>query len=68
MTRIAISGHRGLPPEVETLIDQAIRMELSRFATTELGGDHRDHHRGGPLASGRQDRVEGSQFAPRDWH
>ncbi len=30
MTRIAVSGHRGLSPTVEALIDRAIRTELSR--------------------------------------
>jgi hypothetical protein len=38
MTRIAISGHRGLSPEVEALIEQAIRAELSRFAVDDLVG------------------------------
>jgi len=38
MTRIAISGHRGLSPEVEALIEQAIRVELSSFAVDDLVG------------------------------
>jgi hypothetical protein len=38
MTRIAISGHRGLSPEVEALIDQAIRAELSRYAVDDTVG------------------------------
>ena len=38
MTRIAISGHRGLSPEVEALIDQAIRAELANFADGDLVG------------------------------
>jgi hypothetical protein len=32
MTRIAISGHRGLSPEVSRLVDQGIRRELVPFA------------------------------------
>jgi hypothetical protein len=38
MTRIAISGHRGLSPEVEAVIDRAIRAELSNFANGDLVG------------------------------
>ena len=38
MTRIAISGHRGLTPEVAALIDQAIRAELAHFAKDDLVG------------------------------
>jgi len=38
MTCIAISGHRGLPPEVELLIDRAIREELAPFVTGEPVG------------------------------
>jgi hypothetical protein len=38
MTRIAISGHRGLSPGVEALINQAIRAELSNFADGDLVG------------------------------
>jgi hypothetical protein len=38
MTRIAISGHRGLSPEVEALIEQAIRAELSNFAVDDMVG------------------------------
>lgn len=34
MPRIAISGHRGLPPDTERLIDQALRAAL-----TEIGPD-----------------------------
>jgi hypothetical protein len=32
MTRIAVSGHRGLSPKVTTLIDTAVRAELAPFA------------------------------------
>lgn len=38
MTRIAISGHRGLSPEVESFIDRTIRDELSRFPSEDLVG------------------------------
>jgi hypothetical protein len=38
MTRIAVSGHRGLSADVEALIDHAIRAELSRFAGINLAG------------------------------
>lgn len=33
MTRIAITGHRGLSPVVSRLVDEAIRRELTRFAS-----------------------------------
>ncbi len=36
MTRLAITGHRGLPPATEKLIDTALRHELARRAG---GGD-----------------------------
>src|SRR5258705_3229550 len=38
MTRIAISGHRGFSPDVETLIDQMVRAELARYAGRDLVG------------------------------
>lgn len=38
MTRIAISGHRGLPPEVEALVDQQIRTELTFYDPATLTG------------------------------
>jgi hypothetical protein len=38
MTRIAISGHRGFSAEVETLISDAIRTELSRYISEDLVG------------------------------
>jgi hypothetical protein len=38
MTRIAVTGHRSLAPDLETAIDQAIRAELARFAAEELVG------------------------------
>lgn len=38
MTRIAISGHRGLAAEVEDFVDRAIRDELSRFVVDDLVG------------------------------
>jgi hypothetical protein len=38
MTRIAVSGHRGLSPHVEALIDQAVRAELSRLTDRDLVG------------------------------
>jgi hypothetical protein len=38
MTRIAISGHRGLSPEVENFVARAIRDELSRFPVDDLVG------------------------------
>jgi hypothetical protein len=38
MTRIAISGHRGLAPEVEDHVAHAIREELSRFVADDLVG------------------------------
>ncbi len=38
MTRIAVSGHRGLSPEIEAFVDQGIRAELARFASDDLVG------------------------------
>lgn len=38
MTRIAISGHRGLAPEVEECVTRTIREELSKFVATSLVG------------------------------
>jgi hypothetical protein len=38
MTRIAISGHRGLSPEVTALVDRAVRAELSRYGRDDLIG------------------------------
>lgn len=37
MTRIAITGHRGLPGEVEVLVDRALRAELTRYAEGLVG-------------------------------
>jgi hypothetical protein len=38
VTRIAVSGHRGFTPEVEELIDKAIRAELQRYCGADLVG------------------------------
>lgn len=38
MTRIAISGHRGLSPQVEALIDQALRAEVAQYTSGDLVG------------------------------
>ncbi|HKT04919.1 MAG TPA: hypothetical protein VJT31_35845 [Rugosimonospora sp.] len=38
MTRIAISGHRGLAPEVETYVDQEIRKQLAASTDGALVG------------------------------
>lgn len=38
MTRIAVTGHRGLPDDTATLIDSAIRAELSASRDDELIG------------------------------
>jgi hypothetical protein len=38
VTRIAVSGHRGLSPEVTDIVDKAIRAELERFRDGELVG------------------------------
>jgi hypothetical protein len=38
VTRIAISGHRGLSAEVEALIEQAIRQRLTPYAASDLVG------------------------------
>lgn len=37
MTRVAISGHRGLSPAVEAIVDHAIRTELAEFAGNLVG-------------------------------
>ncbi|MGH3321286.1 MAG: hypothetical protein ACRDN9_14140 [Streptosporangiaceae bacterium] len=36
--RIAITGHRGLPPETERLITEAVRKELRPYAGDGLAG------------------------------
>jgi hypothetical protein len=38
MTRIAISGHRGFSADVETLVDNAMRAELTRHVTNDVVG------------------------------
>jgi hypothetical protein len=38
MMRIAVSGHRGFSTEVESLIDYAVRAELTRYASDDLVG------------------------------
>lgn len=38
MTRLAITGHRGLPAPTERLIDAALRAELARYAADDLTG------------------------------
>jgi len=38
MTRIAITGHRGFSPDVEALIDRAVRAELDRYPSEDLIG------------------------------
>ena len=38
MTRIAITGHRGLPPATVTLVEEALRSELRRYAGGDLVG------------------------------
>ena len=38
MTHVAFTGHRGLPDDVENLIDQALRTELERFEPADLVG------------------------------
>lgn len=38
MTRIAVTGHRGLSPGVETLIDRAVRAELAHHVGADLVG------------------------------
>lgn len=38
MARIAISGHRGLPPDTEALVDSALRDALSGYGPSELTG------------------------------
>jgi hypothetical protein len=37
LRRIAISGHRGLPPDTERLVDEAVRAELSGQAADVIG-------------------------------
>ncbi|GAA3721420.1 hypothetical protein HDA32_002037 [Spinactinospora alkalitolerans] len=37
MRRIAITGHRGLPPEVEQIIDTAVRGHLGAFGPALVG-------------------------------
>ena len=37
MRRIAISGHRGLPPDTERLVDEAVRAALSGQAADVIG-------------------------------
>jgi hypothetical protein len=37
MTRIAITGHRGLPNDVEALVDRALRAELSPHTGSLVG-------------------------------
>jgi hypothetical protein len=36
--RIAITGHRGLPPETERLVDQAIRQQLAAYPGHDILG------------------------------
>jgi hypothetical protein len=38
MVRLAITGHRLLPAETETLVDQALREEVTRYKGNELVG------------------------------
>jgi hypothetical protein len=38
VTRIAVSGHRGLSTQVDALVDNAIRAELSRYDSAALVG------------------------------
>lgn len=38
MTRLAITGHRGLPQTTERLVESALRAEVSRHAAGELVG------------------------------
>lgn len=38
MTRIAVCGDRGFTPDVEALIDEAVRAELARYPPDELVG------------------------------
>ncbi|HEU4421644.1 MAG TPA: hypothetical protein VFR67_03775 [Pilimelia sp.] len=38
MTRIAVSGHRGFSPDVEAVIDRAVRAELAPHADDKLVG------------------------------
>jgi hypothetical protein len=36
--RIAVTGHRGLPPDTERLVDQAIRQQLAAYTGRDLVG------------------------------
>ncbi len=38
MTRLAITGHRGLPSATMQLVDDALRAEIARYADSELVG------------------------------
>jgi hypothetical protein len=38
MTRIAVSGHRGFSPDVEAIIDRAVRTEIDRYPASDLVG------------------------------
>lgn len=38
MTRLAITGHRGLPAESERLVDDGLRREVARYVPAELVG------------------------------
>lgn len=38
MTRLAFTGHRGLPDDVGRLVDKALRAELERFEAADLLG------------------------------
>ncbi len=38
MTRLAITGHRSLPPATARLVDDALRAEIARYADGELVG------------------------------
>lgn len=38
MTRIAVTGHRGLSPGVEAIIEQALRAELAHYTSSDLVG------------------------------
>lgn len=38
MTRIAVSGHRGFSPDVEAVVDRAVRAELAPHVGDELVG------------------------------
>ncbi|WP_067466681.1 hypothetical protein [Nocardia amamiensis] len=36
MTRVAITGHRGLPPDATALVETALRSEVAKRASSEL--------------------------------